>query len=139
MKKAVKKSAIKEKEVTKVLINGKDTMPVLATDEFKRHVGGTLHRVFGTTGRTEAAAASKRNESGFATIRTFVFGTAESGGAAVNHLVDVFNFDRTRMKCIYDFFIMIGKDLLQNIHTIIMQQMIKKENYPSRLRGRGVE
>jgi len=34
---------------------------------------------------------------------------------------------------------MIGKDLLQNIHTIIMQQMIKKENYPSRLRGRGVE
>ena len=139
MKKTVKKSAIKEKEVTKVLINGKDTMPVLATDKFKRHVGGTLHRVFGTTGRTKAAAASKRNEFGFATIRTFVFGTAESGGAAVNHLVDVFNFDRTRMKCIYDFFIMIGKDLLQNIHTIIMQQMIKKENYPSRLRGRGVE
>ena len=61
MKKTVKKSAIKEKEVTKVLINGKDTMPVLATDEFKRHVGGTLHRVFGTTGRTKTAAASKRN------------------------------------------------------------------------------
>ena len=94
MKKAVKKRTIKEKEVTKILINGKDTMPVLATDEFKRHVGCTLHRVFST---------------------------AERGRAAVNHLVDVFNFDRAKTKRIYDFFIMIGKDLLQNIHTIIMQ------------------
>lgn len=121
MKKAVKKRTIKEKEVTKILINGEDTMPVLATDEFKRHVGCTIHRVFSATRRTKATAASKRNEFGFATIRTFVFSTAERGRAAVNHLVDVFNFDRARTKRIYDFFIMIGKDLLQNIHTIIMQ------------------
>ena len=97
-------------------------MPVLAADKFEGHAGSTFHGVFNTTGRTEAAPAPEWDEFGMTTVRTFISGTTERRGAAIDHLVDVFDFDRTGVKGIYDFFIMIGKDSLEDVHTIIMKE-----------------
>ena len=98
-------------------------MPVLTVDQFKRHAGSAFHGVLYTTGRTEAASATERDEFSVPAVRTFVSGTTERSEAAVDHLVDVFNFDRTRMKSVYDFFVMISKDSLEDVHTIIMNEM----------------
>ena len=73
-----------------------------------------------------------------AAVRTTVQSAAIRGTATVDHLVDIFYFGRTRMKRVYNFFIMITKDFLEYIHKIIMQKKIEKGNpFPSRMRGQG--
>ena len=54
----------------------------------------------------------------------------------MNHLLDVFDYSVARMKSIYHFFIMIGKDFLENIHMIIMYQSGTRNN-PLMIEGAG--
>ena len=62
IKKTIKKRAVFEKEMPQLFINGENTMPVSALNEFKRHGIGTLLRVFYTTSRAETTFATERNE-----------------------------------------------------------------------------
>lgn len=77
MKETVEKRTVEEKKVTKVLVNGKDTMAVTDVDHFKGHRGSALHIVLITTGRTKAAVAAKRDKFKFAAVGTAVHGTTK--------------------------------------------------------------
>lgn len=62
MKKAVKEGTVIEEEIPKLIINGKNTMPVSDIDEFKGHRGSALHGIEVPTGRAETAMAAERDK-----------------------------------------------------------------------------
>ena len=97
------------------------TMPVSNINQFKGHIGGTFHRILIPAGRTEATVTAEGNEFEFSAFGAAVHGTTIRRVTTINHLLDVFNHSVARMKSIYHFFIMIGKDFLENIHMIIME------------------
>ena len=80
--------------------------------QFKGHIGSAFHGIFVATCRTETAVAAERNKFKFATGRTAIHGTAESGIATVYHFIYVFHFGITRMESVFNFFIIVSKDLL---------------------------
>ena len=121
MKEAVKKFTIFKEEVAEVFIDGENTMPVSNINQLEGHVGGTFHGILIPAGRTETAVTAERNEFKFSAFRTAVHGATIRRVTTINHLLDVFNHSVARMKSIYHFFIMIGKDFLENIHMIIME------------------
>ena len=55
-------------------------------------------------------------------------GTTKRRVTTVNHLIDAFHDNITRMKSILNYFIVISKNFLQNIHEIIMILSNQKEN-----------
>ena len=122
--------------MAKVFINSKDTVSVRDIDELESHVGGTFHGILIPAGRTETTVTAERNEFKFTTFRAAVHGTTKRRVTAINHLLDVFNHSVARMKSIYHFFIMIGKDSLKDIHEISMKEMKEKEN-PNPLMNEG--
>ena len=71
---------------------------------------------------------AERNEFKVPTIGTVVHGTTKSRIAAVDHLIDIFHLSRSGMKSIFDFFIIVCKDSLQNVHTAIMHENVEKRN-----------
>lgn len=108
-----------------VFIDGKDTVSVLNVNDLKRHTGGTFHRILIATGRAEPAVTAEWNEFIVAAFRTAIHSTTERRVTTMNHLLDVFFDSVARMKGINHFFIMVGKDCLENIHTIIMREILK--------------
>ncbi len=69
-----------------------------------------------------------------------IHGTAIRRVTAVDHLLNIFHNNGTGMKNIFDFFVMIFKYLLKDVHETIMKEFRAENNpNPSRLRGRGVE
>ena len=120
MEEAVEEGTVFEKERPEILIDSEDTMPVGDIDKLKGHTGSAFHGILVTAGGTEAAVTSEGNEFKFPTFGAAVHGTAIRRITTINHLLDVFNNCVARMKSIYHFFIMIGKDFLENIHKIIM-------------------
>ena len=75
-----------------------------------------------------------------AAVKTAIHGTTERRIATVDHFFDVFQFGIAWVKSIFNFFKMVGKDFLENVHNPIMKQSYQKNKlYPSRMRGRGVE
>ena len=120
MEQAVEEFTVFKKEMTEIFVDGENAMPVNNINQFEGHVGGAFHRILIPTGGTEAAVTSEGNEFKFPTFGAAVHGTAIRRITTINHLLDVFNNCVARMKSIYHFFIMIGKDFLENIHKIIM-------------------
>lgn len=59
MEEAVKQCPVSKKELSKVFVNGKNTVPVGNMNEFKGHRSSTLHGVEIPTGRTETAVAAE--------------------------------------------------------------------------------
>lgn len=49
MEEAVQERTVLKKKGTEILINGKNAMTVLDTNEFERHTGGAIHSVFVAT------------------------------------------------------------------------------------------
>ncbi len=49
MKEAVQEGTVLKKKVAEIIINGKNAMAVLDTDEFERHTGGAFHSIFVAT------------------------------------------------------------------------------------------
>ena len=72
--------------------------------------------------------ATEWNKLQFATSGTAIHCAAKSRVTTMNHLLDVFDDSVARMKSIYHFFIVIGKDFLEDIHGTIMKEMKEKEN-----------
>jgi hypothetical protein len=72
--------------------------------------------------------ATEGNKLQFTTSGTAIHCAAKSRVTTMNHLLDVFDDSVTRMKSVYHFFIVIGKDFLEDIHGTIMREMKEKEN-----------
>ena len=122
MKKAVEKRTVKEEKLSEAGINGKDTMSVGDIDELKGHGGSAFHGVLVATGGAETAVAAEGDEFEFTAGRTAVHGAAKGRIATVNHLIDIFHFRIPGVESIYNFFIMVSKNLMKDIHKTIMQE-----------------
>ena len=111
-------------------------MPVNALNDFERHGSCALDGIKISTGRTETAFAAKRNEFERTTRRTPIHSSALRGISAMNHLFDVFKDNRASFEGVLDFFIVVRKDLLQDIHSNIVQQKLARK-YPLMNEGAG--
>ena len=97
MKETVKERAILQEKITEGRINGKNAMTVSDIKELKGHRGSAFHGIFITADRAETTVATERNKLEISTV---------------DHLIDIFHLSRSGMKSIFNFFIMICKDLL---------------------------
>lgn len=66
--------------------------------------------------------AAEGNKFKFTAVRTAIHGAAIRRIPAVDHLVNVFHNNRTGMKDIFNFFIVIIKNHLEYIHKAIMKE-----------------
>ncbi len=96
-------------------------MAVVAAQELEGHGGGAFPAVFDTTGRAEAAFASERDKFHFSALGTGIHGPSQRRIAAVYHLFDVVHFNSSGMERILNYFVVVFKNLLQDVHEIIMQ------------------
>ena len=76
------------------------------------HMKRTKLVVFVSTGRAKTAYTAKGNKFKISTVRTAIHGTTMRRITTMNHLVDIFDNRRTRMKFVNDRFIIISKDRL---------------------------
>ena len=98
------------------------------SDQFKRHLCGTLNGVFVAASRTKLGVATKWYVFKFITMRAHIHGTTIGWIPAVNHLGDVFHNDIPRMKAVFNYLVIVVENLLQNIHKTIMQEKEAKRN-----------
>jgi len=85
-------------------------MPVNTGNKFTRHMKRAELVIFVAAGRTKATFTSKSNKFKVTAMRTSIHGTAMRRIPTMNHLVDVFDDGRTRMKFVNDMFIIVGKN-----------------------------
>ena len=97
MKETVKERVILQEKITEGRINGKNAMTVSDINELKGHRGSAFHGIFITADRAETIVTTERNKLEISTV---------------DHLIDIFHLSRSGMKSIFNFFIMICKDLL---------------------------
>ena len=128
MKETVKERAILQEKITEGRINGKNAMTVSDINELKGHRGSAIHGIFITAGSAETAVTTERNKLEISAVDTAIHGTTIRRITTVDHLIDAFHDNITRMKSILNYFIVISKNFLQNIHEIIMKQSNQKEN-----------
>ena len=76
------------------------------------HMKRTKLVVFVSAGRAKTAFTAKGNKFKISTVRTAIHGTNVRRITTMNHLVDIFDNRRTRMKFVNDRFIIISKDRL---------------------------
>lgn len=112
MEKTVKERPVKKEKVPELFINGENTVAVLDIKEFKRHRGSTFHGIFIATGGAKAAVAAKRYKFKFTAVRAAKHGAAKRRIAAVKHPVDIFHLRFSGMKSIFNFFVMVFKNIL---------------------------
>lgn len=112
MKQTIKQRTVFKEKITKIFINGEDTMAVLNMNQFEGHTGSAVHGVFVTAGRAETAVATERNKLKLTAVRTAIHGTTKRGITTINHFIDIFHLRISGMKSIFYFFIMVEKDSL---------------------------
>ena len=112
MKQTIEQRTIFEKEFTKIFIDCENTMAMCDINQLKGHTGGAFYGIFVATGRAETAVASEWDKFKLAAMGTTVHGTAKRWITTVDHLIDIFHLSRSRMKCIFNFFIVVSKDSL---------------------------
>ena len=87
-------------------------MAMNARNKLTGHMKRTKLVVFVSAGRAKTAFTAKGNKFKISTVRTAIHGTTIRRITTVDHLIDIFHLSRSGMKSIFDFFIMICKDLL---------------------------
>ena len=87
-------------------------MAMNARNKLTGHMKRTKLVVFVSTGRAKTAFTAKGNKFKISTVRTAIHGTNVRRITTMNHLVDIFDNRRTRMKFVNDRFIIISKDRL---------------------------
>ena len=112
LKETVKERTVFQKEVAQFIINGENTVPVCAADQFKSDLSGALLGVFDPAGGAETAFAAKRNELQVAAVWAGIHGAAKRRITTIDHLRDIFHFNISGMKCILNDFIIVFKNLL---------------------------
>ena len=95
-----------------VFINSKNAVPVLNRNKLKGHTGSAIHGIFVAAGRAETAMTAERNKFKFPAVRTAIHGTTERWITTMNHLIDIFHLSFSGMKNIFNFFIIVSKNLL---------------------------
>ena len=85
---------------------------MLDIDDLKGHRGSAIHGIFITAGRAETAVTTERNKLEISAVDTAIHGTTIRRITTVDHLIDIFHLSRSRMKCIFNFFIVVSKDSL---------------------------
>ena len=112
MKETVQERTVLKEKIAEIFIDGKNAVPVLNTNQFKRHTGSALHGIFVSAGRTETAVTAERDKFKVPAVRAVVHCPAKRGIATVDHLIDIIHFSFSGMESIYNFFIMVCKDSL---------------------------
>ena len=126
--------------MTKFLIDCENTMTMCAVNKLKGHTGRAFLGILHTASRAEAAFAAEGNKFHVVASGADIQGTAKRRIATIQHFIDIFHLRISGMKSVFDYFIMVIKDFLQDIHNVIMREREEKRKpHPSRLRGRGVE
>jgi hypothetical protein len=87
-------------------------MAMCDINQFKGHTGSAFHGIFVAAGRAETAMTAERNKFKISAVRTAVHGTTERWITAMNHLIDIFHLSFSGMKSIFNFFIIVSKNLL---------------------------
>lgn len=111
-----------------ILVNSKNTMSVSTVNELERHGSSPVNGIFGTAGGAEPGVTAKRDEFEFAAMSASIHGAAIRGIPTMDHLFDVFHDNSPRMKSIFNFFVIVFKNLLEYIHKIIMKESKEKRN-----------
>ena len=126
--------------MTKFFIDCENTMTVCAVKKLKGHTGRTFLGILHTASGAEAAFAAEGNKFHVVASGADIHGTAKRRIATIQHFIDIFHLRISGMKSVFDYFIIVIKDFLQDIHNVIMREREEKRKpHPSRLRGRGVE
>ena len=126
--------------MTKFLIDCENTMTMCAVNKLKGHTGRAFLGILHTASRAEAAFAAEGNKFHVVASGADIHGTAKRRIATIQHFIDIFHLRISGMKSVFDYFIIVIKDFLQDIHNVIMREREEKRKpHPSRLRGRGVE
>ena len=128
LEKTVKEGAVIQEERAQVFIDGKNEVPVCTVNEFKGDFGGAVNAVFIATGWTKLGMAAERDKFKFAAMGAPIHGAAVRRIPTVDHLLNVFHDNGTGMKDIFDFFVMLFKNLLKDVHKSIMQEMRAESN-----------
>lgn len=91
MEQTVKEGTVIKEKIPKLFIDCKNAVAVRYIYKFKGHVGSAFHGIFVTAGGAETAFAAERDKLKLSAVWAAIHGTAESGVAAVYHLLHVFN------------------------------------------------
>jgi len=111
---------------------------VCTFDQFERHSSSSVQGIFCATGRAESGMTVERRKFKFTTMRASKHGATIGRIPAVYHLLNVFHNNRSRMESILNFFVIIGKDVLEYIHRTIMKEKGRKRNpLPLKNEGQG--
>ena len=87
-------------------------MSVGTVNKLERHGGRTFLAVFNPTGGTKPALAAKRCKFQISAVRAGIHGATKRRVTAVDHLGDVFHFDISGMKSMFNDFIIVSKNFL---------------------------
>ena len=99
---------------------------MLDIDDLKGHRGSSVNGIHVTAGRTETAVTAKRNKFKLSAMRAAIHGTAKRRIATIQHFIDIFHRRISGMKSVFDYFIIVNKDFLQDIHNVIMREREEK-------------
>ena len=121
--------------MTKFLINCENTMPMCAVNKLKGHTGRTFLGILHTASRAEATFAAEGNKFDVVASGADIHGTAKRRITTIQHFIDIFHLNISGMKSIFDYFVIVIKDFLQDIHNVIMREKEEKRKpHPLRLR-----
>ena len=122
---------ILKKKDTQFLRNRKDTVPVIAGNEFTGHTKSPFLIIHVTTRWTETAFTRKRYRFKFTTMGTAVVSLSIRRIVAMDHTFDVIHNIFARTKNILYVLKVVTENSLKNvliIHKNILQQKVTKEN-----------
>jgi len=94
------------------IVDRKNEMPVSTSDQLKRHLCGTLDGVFVAASRTKLGMATEWYVFKFITMKAHIHGATIGWIPAVDHLGDVFHNDIPRMKAVFNYLVIVVKNLL---------------------------
>lgn len=115
---------ILKKKDTQFLRNRKDTVPVIAGNEFTGHTKSAFLVIHVATGRTEAAFTGEGNKFKVTTMRAAKESAPERRIMAMDHLVDVIQNILAGADDILDVFKVVRKNSLEDVlftHKNILQ------------------
>ena len=118
IEKAVQQRAVRKEKPAELPGDCEDTMTMFAFDQLSRHGCRAFSGIKVSAGRTKPGMAAKRDKLKMAAKRAAIHGAAKGGVTTVDHSVDVFGLCAAGMESIYDFFIMVTKNILKYVHGI---------------------
>ena len=118
IEKAVQQRAVRKEKPAEFPGDCEDTMTMFAFDQLSRHGCRAFSGIKVSAGRTKPGMAAKRDKLKIAAKRAAIHGAAKGGVTTANHSVDVFGLCAAGMESIYDYFVVISKDFLNDIHEI---------------------